>query len=186
MHEKIIDIDSLQEEVRAGKRFDYLFFWGHQPRKDGRTGKQCFSQWWQAPFDLDGIRYTSAEVYMMAEKARLFNDEAMRRNIIECAHPREAKKWGRSIKNFHEAEWNRHRFDIVVRGNKAKFEQNEALKTYLLGTGDCILVEASPVDTIWGIGLAEDNPLCRDPEQWNGLNLLGFALMNVRSILRQS
>ena len=186
MRKKIIDIDSLKKEAKSGNRFDYLFFWGHHARKDGRTGKQCFSQWWQAPFDLDGIRYTSAEVYMMAEKARLFNDEAMRRNIIECAHPREAKKWGRSIKNFHEAEWNRHRFDIVVRGNKAKFEQNEALKTYLLGTGDHILVEASPVDTIWGIGLAEENPLCGDPEQWKGLNLLGFALMNVRSILRQS
>ena len=76
--------------------------------------------------------------------------------------------------------WNAHRFDIVCRANFAKFSQHADLKAFLLQTGNRILVEASPVDSIWGIGLAQDDPHAENPLQWQGLNLLGFALMKVR------
>jgi ribA/ribD-fused uncharacterized protein len=186
MGKEIFSIESLLKETRSGKRFKYVFFWGHRPRKDGQIGKQCFSQWWSSSFEISGIKYPSAEVYMMAEKARLFNDNEMEQKIITSSNPGAAKKYGREIRNFNEDVWNQNRFEIVVRGNKAKFEQKEELKNFLLSTNNRILVEASPVDKIWGIGLAEDDPHSGNPEKWNGLNLLGFALMKVRSILNDN
>ena len=95
-----------------------------------------------------------------------------------------AKKLGRQVRNFDHARWEAARFDIVVRGNTAKFVQNEPLQSFLFGTGRRVLVEASPVDRIWGIGLAADDPRAMHPEQWRGLNLLGFALMAVRDVLQ--
>ena len=88
------------------------------------------------------------------------------------------------VQGFDEAKWQAARYDIVVRGNLAKFSQNEALRSFLLNTGERVLVEASPVDPIWGIGLAANDPLAEQPAQWRGLNLLGFALMDVRRSLR--
>ena len=131
------------------------------------------------------MRCATAEHYMMAEKARLFDNSATDA-IVAAAHPGEAKKLGRKIRNFDQAIWEKHRFDIVVRGNLAKFSQHEPLKQYLLGTGDRVLVEASPHDRIWGIGIAESDPAAQNPYDWKGLNLLGFALMAVREQLQQS
>ena len=74
--------------------------------------------------------------------------------------------------------------DIVLRGTLAKFSQNAELREYLLGTGDAVLVEASPYDRIWGVGLAQDDPLIRDPGNWRGENLIGFVLMEARDTLR--
>jgi ribA/ribD-fused uncharacterized protein len=184
MSKEILNIEFLLKETRSGKRVKYIFFWGHRPRKDGQIGKQCFSQWWPCSFEIDGIKYPSAEVYMMAEKARLFGDEKILNKKLTCSNPGAAKKYGREIKHFNENVWNQNRFDIVVRGNKAKFEQNGELKQFLLNTKNRIIVEASPVDKIWGIGLAGDDVHAENPEKWNGLNLLGFALMKVRSMLR--
>ena len=186
MGNEIFNIETLLSETRSGKRFKYIFFWGHRPRKDGQIGKQCFSQWWGSSFEIDGIKYPSAEFYMMAEKARLFYDDESLNKILASSNPGAAKKYGREIKNFDEALWIENRFDIVVRGNKAKFEQNEALKQFLLNTNNRIIVEASPVDKIWGIGLAGDHKYAENPEKWKGLNLLGFALMKVRSILKKN
>jgi hypothetical protein len=88
------------------------------------------------------------------------------------------------VKGFADAEWVTGRFDIVVRGNLAKFGKNAELRIYLVNTGGQVLVEASPVDRIWGAGLAADDPRVQNPEQWPGINLLGFALMKVRAMLR--
>ena len=183
MNPEVFDKQSLIEAVRNGHQCSYLFFWGHRPRKDGRIGKQCFSQWYEASFEIGGVRYSSAECFMMAEKARLFHDQETFRKIVSCSDPDIAKKLGRTVRNFDEAVWIQNRFEIVVRGNLAKFQQNEDMGEFLLGTRDHILVEASPVDSIWGIGLAEDDARSRSPERWLGLNLLGFALMKVRSVL---
>jgi hypothetical protein len=123
---------------------------------------------------------------MMAEKARLFGDEDTRKQILDAGGPKTAKQLGRNVKNFKEEVWCELRFQIVVRGNYEKFNQNRELRTFLLGTGDKVLVEASPIDRIWGIGLAGNDERATNPELWLGLNLLGFALMEVRQRLRKT
>lgn len=173
--------------LHAGRaRPKYLFFWGHTPARDGSITKSCFSQWWAAPFSIDGITYPTAEHWMMASKARLFGDSDTLAKILSCGHPKQAKDLGRGVTGFDETTWLAHRFDLVVRGNEAKFRQHPPLGDFLLGTGERVLVEASPVDRIWGIGLAEDDDRAEKPGEWRGLNLLGFALMEARDRLRMA
>jgi ribA/ribD-fused uncharacterized protein len=183
--EKIRTREDLLRAVGTGQRPTYLFFWGHKPLPNGEIGKSCFSQWWPAQFSVNEISYPTAEHFMMAEKARLFRDEDLRGQILIANSPKAAKQLGRQIKNFREEVWQEFRFQLVVEGNVAKFAQNVELGKFLLGTGDKVLVEASPVDRIWGIGLSAENELAMNAEQWRGLNLLGFALMEVRQRLRE-
>jgi ribA/ribD-fused uncharacterized protein len=183
MTDEPLDVDALRAQVRAGARPKYLRFWGHTPAHEGRVGKECLSQWYPAPFDDGGTRYASAEHYMMAAKARLFGDEETARRVLAAPHPHAAKKLGREVRGFDEATWAAHRFAIVVAGSAAKFAQNAALGAFLSGTRGRVLVEASPVDRVWGIGLADDDPRTEDPDAWPGLNLLGFALMVARARL---
>jgi ribA/ribD-fused uncharacterized protein len=182
---QISDVNTLIESIKNGYQPIYLFFWGHRTPKDGQIGKQCLSQWWPSPFQVDHIHYPTAEHFLMAEKARLFGDEELRAKIIAAKTPGEAKILGRVVKNFDEDLWLRHRDDLALHCNEAKFSQNEGIKTYLLGTKQKVLVEASPVDGIWGIGLDESDPRATFPEEWRGLNLLGFTLMKVRSKLQK-
>ena len=143
-----------------------------------------FSQWTRSQFELDSVVYSHAEQYMMAEKARLFGDELMLGKILVEPNPATQKKLGQRIRGFDDATWHKHRVDIVVRGNLAKFAQSEKLRTALCNTGDKTLVEASPFDRIWGIGLRADDPRAQDRATWNGHNLLGQALEEVRRRLR--
>jgi hypothetical protein len=177
------DKKQLITQINQGLSPKYLFFWGHTPSPTSEVTKSCLSQWYDSPFTIDGLRYLTAEHYMMAQKAKLFADDATFSQIMACSHPNEAKQLGRMVKNFDAQVWENHRFDIVVQGNLAKFSQNPALKAFLLATGHRILVEASPVDNIWGIGLAQDHTHAQQPHHWRGLNLLGFALMAVRETL---
>lgn len=170
----------------SGKPIKYLFFWGHQPSKNGDITKSCFSQWWESSFVIDSIEYKTVEHYMMAEKARLFHNPIIWQKIIECKSPAEAKKWGRQVEGFNLDIWEAKRFEIVKKGNYHKFSQNKPLAAFLINTNERVLVEASPVDSIWGIGLAEDHEDASNPEKWRGLNLLGFALMEVRDELIES
>jgi ribA/ribD-fused uncharacterized protein len=173
--------------ISGGERPKYVFFWGHRPLPNGEIGKSCFSQWWEgAPFTVDGLTYVTAEHFMMAEKARLFGDDAARERILQARNPGAAKRLGREVRGFDNERWEAARFELVVQGNHAKFGQHPALREFLLNTGDRVLVEASPVDNIWGIGLAADDPAAQHPDRWRGLNLLGFALMEVRARLRTS
>jgi ribA/ribD-fused uncharacterized protein len=176
--------DALLDCIAAGGQPKYLFFWGHQPQPDGSVGKGCFSQWWPVQFTVDGVTYPSAEHFMMTAKALLFGDAEMAARIPVAAHPGEAKELGRQVNGFSEQLWAARRFDLVVAGNVAKFGQNPELRQFLLGTGDRVLVEASPRDRIWGIGMSAGNELAISPGQWRGLNLLGFALMEARHQLR--
>ena len=162
---------------------DYLFFWGHQPSKDGSIIKTCMSQWWPAQFQEDGVLYRTAEHYMMIQKAKLFDDQEILLKMLQKVSPTDVKDLGRQIRNFDPETWNRHKFRIVKQGNFLKFSQNEELRHFLVQTGNKVLVEASPVDPVWGIGLAEDAPNARNPGEWRGENLLGFALMEVREEL---
>jgi ribA/ribD-fused uncharacterized protein len=179
------DAVELADLQRQGKRLKFLFFWGHRPPRDGGVGAGCLSQWWPAAFTVDGVRYPTAEHYMMAEKARLFDDTAAADSIVAAPHPKRAKDLGRRVSGFDEAVWAEHRYDIVVRGTEAKFAGNQDLAEYLLTTGSRVLVEASPTDRVWGIGMAADDDRAESVAAWQGLNLLGFALMEVRERLRQ-
>ena len=123
---------------------------------------------------------------MMAEKARLFRDDDALERILSAKSPAESKAIGRSVRGFVEADWQAHRYAAVVRGNLAKFSQHPELRSFLLATGNKVLVEASPVDRVWGIGLAATDSKAEDPLAWRGLNLLGFALVEVRRMLAAS
>ncbi|MFC5657597.1 NADAR family protein [Streptomyces nogalater] len=180
---KIDGVESLIREVRAGARPKYLHFWGHRPRPDGRIGASCLSQWWPSPFVVDGVEYPTAEHWMMAGKARLFGDAEAERRVLAAEHPAEAKKAGRLVRDFDEETWERERFRIVVEGCAHKFAADDGLGQFLVNTGDRVLVEASPLDRVWGIGLAAGDEAASDPERWQGLNLLGFALMEARERL---
>ncbi|MGZ0704738.1 NADAR family protein [Pseudomonas piscis] len=175
---------ALLEQLQRGLKPDYLMFWGHQPPRDGRVSQSCFSQWFATGFELDGIHYPTAEHYMMAGKALLFDDQQTHARIIQAVAPADVKQLGREVRGFDDARWTEARFAIVVRGNLAKFSQHQALGDYLLSTGKQVLVEASPVDRIWGIGLAADDAKAAQPAKWRGLNLLGYALMEVRDRMR--
>jgi ribA/ribD-fused uncharacterized protein len=180
MHNRQQLITAINDE---GLKPKYLFFWGHTPSPTGEVTKSCLSQWYESPFTVDGLHYLTAEHYMMAQKAQLFNDKDSVAKILACQYPSEAKKLGRMVKSFNSQTWEQHCFGIVVQGNIAKFSQNLALKEFLLATGKRVLVEASPSDSIWGIGLAQDHAHAKQPHLWQGQNLLGFSLMKVREQL---
>jgi ribA/ribD-fused uncharacterized protein len=178
--------ETLISDIQNGLSPKWLFFWGHTPSKDGSLTKSCFSQWWDGhPFLIEDVRYATAEHFMMAEKARLFGDAATLAEILEAKSPALAKKLGRKVPGFEEPVWLQARWNIVVRGNQAKFSQHPELKSFLLQTGDRILVEASPFDRIWGIGMAATHVDAEYPTKWKGLNLLGFSLMAVRELLKE-
>jgi hypothetical protein len=172
-------IDALQ----GGARVKWLPFWGHRPNRSDTVDKSCLSQWYPSPFTLDGTTYPTAEHAMMAGKARLFGDEVALEGVLASRTPGEAKAWGRRVRGFVEERWCAHRFALVVEANVAKFGQAPALASFLRNTHQRVLVEASPVDRIWGIGLAADHPDVTVPRRWRGENLLGFALMEARERL---
>ncbi len=167
----------------AGAKVKYLLFWGHTPPHDQSIGPHVLSQWFERAFEVDGLEYLSAEHFMMAEKARLFDDEATLKAILGAATPGEAKALGRAVKGFSDTVWTANRLDVVVRASLGKFGAHDDLGPYLLGTRHRVLVEASPRDRIWGIGLGREHPAAEVPSQWQGLNLLGFALMQARAQL---
>lgn len=181
---KIDSREALVRQVRAGNRIKYLHFWGHRARADGQVGPSCLSQWWPSPFTVAEVTYGTAEHWMMAAKARLFGDAEAERRVLAAEHPSLAKKAGRTVRGFDEHIWERERYGIVVEGSVHKFTAHADLREFLLGTGDRVLVEASPMDRIWGIGLAANDDAATDPERWRGPNLLGFALMEARGRLR--
>ncbi|QHF50091.1 NADAR family protein [Pseudomonas sp. S49] len=178
MHDSKL-LEDLRARFNAGEPLDFTFFWGHQ-RSKGAVTASCFSQWYEAEFVVEGQRYPTAEHFMMAEKAALFDDQEIRAQVLLAPTPNAAKALGRKVRGFNDQRWLQHRYDIVVRANQAKFSQNPELNEYLMHTGSRVIVEASPVDDIWGIGLAQDHADVNDPNLWKGLNLLGFALMQVR------
>ncbi|XP_074641948.1 protein irg-1-like [Tubulanus polymorphus] len=161
-----------------GSKEKFTFFWG---------ANDVFSQWYQCSFEIDGIRYNCAEQYMMHQKAVMFGDEEKSAEILEASHPRDQKRMGREVRNFDGNEWNTKCRDVVIEGNYAKFTQNKDLKEKILETTGSLLVEASPRDCIWGIGLGAKNPKALCKSTWRGKNLLGYCLTTVRDrILSES
>ena len=147
------------------------------------TDSSPFSQWYRCSFTVDGNTFNCAEQFMMYGKAKLFGDAETAALILAADHPREHKALGRKVKRFDEAIWKREREAIVLAGNRAKFTQNPELEQVLRATAGTTLVEASPYDRIWGIGLAATDPRAQDVTQWKGMNLLGKILTQLREEL---
>ncbi len=169
--------------ARPGPPPRYRFFWRHGA---GRVDEACLSQWQPAPFRVGGRDYSCAEQFMMATKAAYFGDLDTREAILAADDPAEMLALGRQVAGFDAAAWKAVRHSVVLTGNYHKFAQNLPMRRFLIGTGDDILVEASPVDAIWGIGHAADDPRARDVGHWSGENLMGFALMEVRDAARRA
>ena len=148
----------MAEKVRITNEF--VFFWGGWP-----------SQWAKSPFKIDGIPYNCCEQYMMAEKARVFCDHAIEAEILTTGSPATQKALGRKISDFDAEKWNSVCRGIVYEGNLAKYEQNNDLRIQLLQTGKRTIVEASPRDRIWGIGMGAKNPMAKVPAKWRGRNV---------------
>ena len=150
----------------------FVLFWGGWP-----------SQWHPARFTVDGVEYNCCEQFMMAEKARVFGDAEALAKILASKSPRAQKALGRTVRNFDKATWDGVCRGIVYAGNLARFSQEDTLRRTLLATGEKAIVEASPTDRIWGIGLSQDDPRALYPVQWRGTNWLGIALTQVRATL---
>lgn len=174
--------EDLIQCYNMGQKAKYIFFWGHNSQKNF-VDKTCLSQWYPSPFIKDNIQYITAEHFMMAEKARLFHDSEALNKILATKKPGAAKAFGRSVKGFNLKIWEKKRFDIVKEASFLKFSQNEKLRQFLMNTKKRILVEASPKDRIWGIGISEDHEDIENPVKWKGQNLLGFAIMDARDLL---
>lgn len=170
----------LVSHVAAGKPVDFLFFWGHTPKAQDAVDASCLSQWFPRPFEHEGTHYATAEHWMMASKARLFGDGDALAQVLGPTTPAEAKAIGRTVKDYDDDAWSRARFSAVLQGNVAKFGAHADLRAFLVGTGTKVLVEASPRDCIWGIGMGASNDSASIPAKWRGQNLLGFALMEAR------
>lgn len=177
------NLEQTKKQFDTEENLIFLFFWGHTEKKEYIT-KACLSQWYESKFKINEVTYYTAEHYMMAEKAKLFNNIEIQNEILITKKQGKIKELGRQIINFNQKIWDKHKYQIVVDGNFHKFNQNEELKNFLINTKNQILVEASPVDTIWGIGLPLENQDSKNPYLWNGTNLLGFALMEVRDLLK--
>lgn len=145
--------------------------------------KDEFSNWYISDFEVKSVRFNCVEQFIMFCKAKLFGDEVTAGKIMLASHPRDQKALGRAVAGYDEAVWSERRGRIVSHGCYAKFSQNPALRETLLSTGNTILVEASPYDRIWGVGLAENDPRVLDPAQWKGQNLLGQCLTFARDKL---
>lgn len=153
---------------------EFVLFWGGWP-----------SQWAKSDFEIDGVTYNCCEQYMMAEKARVFGDHVALTNILATPNPSRQKALGRAVERFDSSVWEDVCRGIVYTGNLARFTQNTELRQTLLQTGGRTVVEASPSDRIWGIGLGKEDPRAQRPEHWRGRNWLGIALMQVRDELNR-
>lgn len=165
-------------QAREHERFS--FFWKGS----------VFSNWHMRPMVVDDVRYNCGEQFMMAEKARLFGDSIANHGeksaehlIMQATAPGVQKALGKAVKGFVESVWKANDVAIVRRGLLAKAEQHPDIYEQLMATEGTTLVEASPYDRIWGIGLAADDRRALDRRQWRGENKLGFAWTDVREEL---
>lgn len=151
----------------------HYFFWKHE-----------FGQWTKRVMtDQQGTNFNCAEQYMMYQKAKLFGDIEIAEMILDEPRPNRQQELGRMVSNFKEEIWNQWKYSIVLSGNILKFTQHSDLKKRLISTYPKVLVEASPYDIIWGVGLAASDDRILDEKNWLGQNLLGQVLMTVRDLL---
>ena len=161
--------------MHSDNKTNFVFFWKLHHKNEE------FSNWYPRPFVIEGVRYNCVEQYMMAKKAILFGEVTIYQQIMQTEDPGKCKDLGKLVRGFDPATWDSCKYEIVYNGNYAKFTQNPDLMAKLKATGDAIMAEASPGDKIWGIGMTADDPKAKQPDQWQGENLLGKILMEIRS-----
>ncbi len=177
-------MDELIRQVSSGRHVKYLHFWGHAPRKDGRMGPSCLSQWWEAPFEVDGVRYATAEHWMMAHKARLFGDAEAERKALDAANPGAAKRAGRGVRGFDDRSGSGSGSRSSARAACTSSRSMRRCGSFCWPreTG------CSSRPARWTGSGVSDWPRTtngqQDPTRWRGQNLLGFALMEAREELR--
>ncbi len=155
------------------KTYDkYTYFWSGP-----------FSQWYDSEFVIDEQKYSCAEQYMMYKKALTFGDVEIANAVMRTLNPKEQKALGRQVRGFNIEIWAVVARDIVFRGNVAKFIQNDDLNDELMKTTGTMLVEASPLDKVWGIGLDAKAAKLVTPAEWKGTNWLGQCITEVREAL---
>lgn len=159
-----------------------LFFWGHTEHGSNVT-RACLSNFYPCKFEFNGKTFNFSEQCFMYQKAILFNDFEIAKQVLNETDVRKIKALGRKVKGFDNVLWDQHKEGFMYNACYAKFSQNDKLKDFLLGTGNREIVEASPVDNIWGIGFSSDKAM-ENIDKW-GQNLLGKTLMKVREELRK-
>ena len=154
----------------------HVAFWGSQ-----------LSNFYPCKFVLDDEIWISSEQYFMASKAQCFFDEESYLQIRKTTTPEEAKKLGRKVKGFNDSVWNMVKYHVMKDAVYAKFSQNEDLKKFLLSPEfeEKYFVEGSPFDGVWGVKIDYRNPDIDNPENWNGENLLGKVLNEIREKLKE-
>ena len=141
------------------------------------------SNWYPSAFTLGGVSFSSMEQYMMYRKALTFGDQETAQAILSTDNVGKIKALGRSVRNYDDTLWNGIRQIVVYKGLLEKFRQNPDLKAKLLATAPSTLAEAAMQDKIWGIGISIHDECRFEPDLWEGQNLLGFTLMQVRDEL---
>lgn len=135
------------------------------------------SNWYLTRFTYKDVEFISSEQALMWSKAVIFGDKETANKISKETNQRKIKELGRQVQGYNDEEWSSVRYNIMVTILMEKFNQNLELKKKLLETGDEQIFEASPVDGIWGIKSIDANV------KIDGENLLGKALMEVRSLI---
>ncbi len=145
-----------------------------------------FSNWYQpVKIEYNNQIFENTEALFMFMKAKFFNDEEIALEIVNNQDPKSTKALGRNIKNYDDVRWGEVRYSFMRDANFLKFSQNKNLGYKLIETGNKILAEASPYDTVWGIGLYPNSPAAKNESTWKGQNLLGKCLMEVRENLKE-
>lgn len=172
-HQYVVERQQFIAQHTNGKeKLEFVFFWGGH-----------YSQWAASPFYHDGNYFPTAEHFMMYHKCMAFKDTQRAQMVLDLEGPDQVKAVGRQIEAYTDAVWDAIRFDIVVMGNVLKFSQNPDFFEVMRNDCEKCIVEASPYDRIWGIGRSETDPNLDDVDEWDGLNLLGYAIMEARERL---
>ena len=149
-----------------------IYFWKPY-QNDG-----YLSNWYPSPFTVDGKHFVNSEHYFMWKKVMLFEPE-LEQLILSTKDPKEMKSIGQKVKNYNNSEWSAVRYEIMKEALFHKFSQNPKLLNNLMWTGNSGIIEASPSDRVWGIGITAVEALMDKP--WKGQNLLGKALIETRT-----
>jgi ribA/ribD-fused uncharacterized protein len=174
----------LKQKYDGGSQPEFLFFFAAAPSERSGSGEETMlTQWYPSNFVVQGDQYLHSAHWMMVQKAKLFDDIGAANRLLAATDDRQILEHGRQIAGFDQKHWDDHKYNIVMLGNLHKFSQNQSLRAYISGTHPRVLAEANPNDQIWGIGLTEGTDGAMNPHHWRGLNLLGFALMEVRDNL---